>query len=244
MTLPMHGDFAKVRVLELFGPSSGGKSSLAKRLLAVAEEGRGFTLADDRLLQRAGLGWLPGQLARTLAIDALAVLAVCATWRVARAYYAFSAAQALRGAGSARFLLRLNLLRNAWKAVALRLVAPRFAAPGEVLLMDEGPLQTANYLLVRAEGTPDLAALEAFLSVVPLPDAAVYVRLEEELLVHRTQSRGHPRVREGAQTACWRFVHNALTAFDRIAADPRVAERLVRQDALVSPGRAVQEAAS
>jgi hypothetical protein len=244
MTLPMPGELADVRVLELFGPSSGGKSSLAKRLLAAGAEGRAFTLAHDRLLERSGLGWLPGHRARTLVLDALALLAVLATWRAARGYYAFSAAHALRGASSASLRLRLNLLRNAWKAVALRLVAPRFAAPGEVLLMDEGPLQTANYLLVRIEGRPDLAALEAFLRVVPLPDAAVYVRLEEEVLVRRTLSRGHPRVREGSRTACLRFVHNALAAFDRIAAEPRVAARLVREEALLAPEPAVQEVAS
>jgi hypothetical protein len=242
MTFPIHRELAAVRVLELFGPSSGGKSSLAARLLAAPRDGRVFTLAQDRLLERAGLGWLSGHLARTLALDALAALAVLATWRAARAYYAFSAAHALRGAG--RYRLRLNLLRNAWKAVALRLVAPRFAAPGEVLLMDEGPLQTANYLLVRADGAPNLAALEAFLAVVPLPDAAVYVRLDEETLVRRTLSRGHPRVHDGSRTASRRFVRNALVAFDRIAAEPRVAERLLLREALAPSEPAVQEVAS
>jgi hypothetical protein len=244
MTLPIHCELAEVRVLELFGPSSGGKSSLAKRLLTAPRDGRVFTLAQDRLLERVGLGWLSGHLARTLALDALAALAVLATWRAARAYYAFSAAHAFRGAGSASFGLRLNLLRNAWKAVALRLVAPRFAAPGEVLLMDEGPLQTANYLLVRADGAPSLAAVEAFLAVVPLPDAAVYVRLDEEALVRRTLSRGHPRVHDGSRSASRRFVRNALAAFDRIAAEPRVAERLLLREALAPSEPAVKEAAS
>ena len=138
----------------------------------------------------------------------------------------------------------MNLLRNAWKAVALRLVAPRFAAPGEVLVMDEGPLQTANYLLVRADGTPNLAALEAFLRLVPLPDAAVYVRLEEETLVCRTLARGHPRVPNASQTASRRFVRNALAVFDRITAEPRIAERLVPSEALNPTARDVQEVAS
>ncbi|MGH7288668.1 MAG: hypothetical protein ACREI8_11690, partial [Myxococcota bacterium] len=61
------------QVLELFGPSSGGKSSLAARLLA-GEAGPGFVLAADRVLAAAGLGWLPGRALRTLAIDAIAAL--------------------------------------------------------------------------------------------------------------------------------------------------------------------------
>lgn len=244
MKLPIHCEPAEVRVLELFGPSSGGKSSLARRLLTAPGHGRVFTLAQDRLLERAGLGWLAGYRARTLAVDAMAALAVLATWRTARAYYAFSAAHALRGAGSASVRVRLNQLRNAWKAVALRLVVPRFAAPGEVLVLDEGPLQTANYLFVRADRPPNLVALEAFLRVVPLPDAAVYVWLEEETLVCRTLSRGHPRVPDGSRNACRRFVRNALAVFDRIEAEPRVAERLLLREALVPSEPAVQEAAS
>ena len=244
MTLPMQCELAAVRVLELFGPSSGGKSSLARRLLADPGEGRIFTLVGDRLLERVGLGWLPGHLARTLALDALALLAVLVTWRAARACYAFAVVHALGGAGSASLWLRLNLLRNAWKAVALRLVAPRFAVPGEVLVMDEGPLQTAHYLLVRADGAPDLGALEAFLRVVPLPDAAIYVRLEEETLVQRTLARRHPRVPDGSRRSCRRFVRNALAVFDRIASEPRVVERLLLPGALVSPEPAVQDVAS
>jgi hypothetical protein len=244
MTLPIHCELAAVRVLELFGPSSGGKSSLARRLLTDPGEGRVFTLVEDRLLERVGLGWLPGHLARTLAVDALALLALLVTWRAARACYAFAVAHSFGGAGSASLWLRLNLLRNALKAVALRLVAPRFAVPGEVLLMDEGPLQTANYLLVRADGAPDLDALEAFLRVVPLPDAAVYVRLEEETLFRRTLARRHPRVPDGSRRASRRFVRNALAVFDRIASEPRVAERLLLPGALVSPEPAVQDVAS
>ena len=244
MTLPIQCELGAVRVLELFGPSSGGKSSLVRRLLAAPREGCVFTLAQDRLLERAGLGWLSGHLARTLAIDVVAVLAVLVTWRAARAFYSFSAARVLRSAGSASLGLRLNLLRNAWKVVALRLVAPRFAAPGEVLLMDEGPLQAANYLLVRADCAPSPAALETFLRVVPRPDGAVYVRLDEETLVRRTLARGHPRVPDGSRKACGRFVHNALAVFDRIAADPRVSGRLLREEALLAPGPAAREVAS
>ena len=232
-------------MLELFGPSSGGKTTLARHLLSAPREGRVFTLVQDRLLERAWLGWLSGPLVRTLAGDGLAVLAVLATWRSARAFYAFSAAHAFRRARAANLLRRLNMLRNAWKVAAFRLVAPRFAAPGEVLLMDEGPLQAANYLFVSADDrAPTLAALEAFLAVVPLPDAAVYLRRDEDTLVRRTLARGHPRVPDGSRLACGHFVRHALVVFDRIVAEPRVAERLLREEALPSPRPALREPAS
>jgi hypothetical protein len=219
------------RVLELFGPSSGGKSSLAAKLLA---EGPGLVAAEDRLLARAGLGWLPPGRARSAALHGLAALGVLATWREGRAFYRFAADQALRGAWPGSRRLRLHLLRNSWKTAAIRLLAPRLARSGETLLMDEGPLQIANYLLVHSAVAPDAGALETFLRVAPLPDAAAYVRAGEEELVARTLARTHPRVRDGSRTAAARFVAHALAVFDRIAAEPRVRERLVAPEALLA----------
>lgn len=228
-------------VLELFGPSSGGKSSLAARLVA-GEGGAGFIHAEDRLLARFGLAWLPGGLPRILALHAVAALGMLVTWREGRAFYRFAAAQALHGEWPASRLLRLSLLRNAWKAAAIRLLAPRFARPGERLLMDEGPLQAANYLLVHESVAPDAAALDAFLRVVPLPDAAAYLRAGEAELVERTLARTHPRVPAGSRGASERFVAHALSVFERIAVEPRVAARLVAPETLLAAAPASCEA--
>jgi len=240
MTLPPNTE-APPRVLELFGPSSGGKSSLAARL-AADPGGAGFTHAQERLLARVGLGFLREGRLRTGLLHLVAAVGVLVTWREGRAFYRFAAAQALRGAFPASTRLRLHLLRNSWKAAAIRLLAPRLAAPGEWLLMDEGPLQIANYLLVHADAAPDPAALEAFLRVTPVPDAAAYVRASEDELVARTLARTHPRVPKAAPAATARFVANALAVFDRIAAEPRVRERLVAPEALLASAPAAREA--
>ena len=235
MTSSPHAAPRPPRVVELFGPSSGGKSSLGARLLS-GERGARFVRHTDRVLASVGLGWLPGQALRTLAIDAIAALEVIATWRRHRACYARAAALVLRGEGPRGWRLRLMLLRNAWKGAALRILAGRLARPGEVLLMDEGPLQTANYLFVHADQPPAREALDAYLATLPLPDAALYVRTSEEELVERTLARGHPRVPAGSREATRRFVSHALEVFDRIAAEPRVRERLLTAEALLGDG--------
>jgi len=231
MTPPTHVDLGPPRVVELFGPSSTGKSSLAARLVS-GEAGPGFILAGDRVLASAGLGWLPGRLLRTVALDLIALGALVASWRQQRAFYALAAAQALHGPGPSGWLLRLNLLRNSWKCGALRFVAGRLGRPHQVLLMDEGPLQTANYLFVHVDPPPDRAGLDAFLAAVPLPDAALYLRESEEELVARTLARTHPRVASHSPAETRRFVSHALAVFDRIAEDRRVRERLLTPEAL------------
>jgi hypothetical protein len=222
-------------VVELFGPSSGGKSSLGARLLR--EDGKRFVLHTDRVLRSVGLGWLPGAWLRTFALDAIAALEVVASWRKQRACYAAAAAQALSGAGPRDFSLRLMLLRNAWKGVALRLLAGRLARAGEVVLMDEGPLQTANYLFVHVDVAPAREALDAYLAALPLPDAALYVRADEAELARRTLARRHPRVPDGSPEAARRFAAHALEVFDRIAAEPRVRERMIGVEALLEGER-------
>jgi hypothetical protein len=104
--------------------------------------------------------------------------------------------------------------------------------------MDEGPLQTANYLFVHAEEPPAHERLDAYLATLPLPDAALYVRADEEELVARTLARRHPRVPDGSRDATRRFVAHALEVFERIAAEPRVRERLIAPEELAGDGRA------
>jgi hypothetical protein len=203
----------------------------------------------DRVLASLGLGWLPGHLLRTLALDAIALVQVLASWRAHGAAYRRAAAQALRGAGPRSLWLRAMLLRNAWKAIALCLLAERRARPGELLLLDEGPLQTTNYLFVHVDAPPDREALEAYLAVLPLADAALFLRADEDALAERTLARRHPRVPDGSPEATRRFVRHALAVFDRVAIEPRVAERLIHLDRLLgaaeataASGRAPKEA--
>lgn len=226
---PRPADAGPPRSVELFGPSSGGKSTLGARLSGGRSRIRA-QLHGDRVLAHFHLGWLPFALLRTLALDAIAIVQVLATWGAHGDCYRLAAGQALRGEGPRGGFRRLMILRNAWKGVALCLLAGRVARPGELLLLDEGPLQTANYLFVHVDAPPARAALDAYLAVLPLAEAALFVRADEDTLVERTLVRGHPRVPSGSDEATRRFVRHALEVFDRVAVEPRVAERLIHLD--------------
>ena len=91
---------------------------------------------------------------------------------------------------------------------------------------------------MHADASPDREALAAYLATLPLPDAALYVQVGEEELVARTLARTHPRVPKGSREATRRFVAHALEAFERVAAEPRVRERLITREELAGEGRA------
>jgi hypothetical protein len=242
MSSPSRSDSTAPRSLELFGPSSGGKSTLVSRFLAGRCAMR-VVLHTDRILSAFFLGWLPGWLLRTMALDTIALGAVVATWPLHGRCYRLAAAQALRGRGPRSLYERGMLLRNAWKGVALCVLAERLARPGEVLLLDEGSLQTANYLFVHADVPPSREALEAYLAVLPLPGAALFLRANEDELVERTLARGHARVPDGSREATRRFVRHTLDVLDRVAIEPRVAARLIDLDELLGPKRATEACA-
>jgi len=214
-------------VVELFGCTSAGKSSLARRLVgAVPAAWR----ADDFALARAGLGWLPGRLTRLVALDLLA-LGACLGARHRRREFFRCAWSCLRRLPAELSLARrLNVARNVFKVAGIREIAER--APREaLLLLDEGTLQSAHYLFVQPYAEPDLERLGGFLARVPLPDVAVYLREEEPTLVRRTLARGHPRIPQRSPEATRLFLARAERVFAAIAGEARVQDRLLVVDA-------------
>jgi hypothetical protein len=240
MTLPAHPirPAADPIQVELFGCSSSGKSSLAPRLLRSARAlGVEATLSEDLVLRQVGLeGLRPGWL-RTLCVDLLAAAACLATWREHRAFLRLVVAT-LRGLPArVPWPQRLNMARNVIKKTGVRALVRRRAGPGELVVLDEGTLQTAHYLFVQACTEPDPARIDAFLARVPLPDVAVYVREDESTLVRRTVARGHKRLSDRSSDSVARFVRRAVFTLERVADAPPVQERLLvldRSDAAIS----------
>ncbi len=215
--------------IELFGCSSAGKSSLAPRILRAARSrGVPASMSEDFVLRQLGLDGIRSRWLRTPLVDLMALGSCVALGESRRDFlrFAWRSARALP-VGWPR---RLNTARNVLKKTAIRELIRRRASPREIVVMDEGTLQTAHYLFVQPHAPPDLARLEEFLKRVPLPDVAVYVRETEAELVRRTARRGHARLRQASETKAAAFVAHALRSFAAIAAHARVRARLIVLD--------------
>jgi hypothetical protein len=122
----------------------------------------------------------------------------------------------------------LNLARNALRKVGIYdIVRRRRGAAEHVLVDNEGVLQAAHNLFVHVAREPDLAQVDAFADIAPVPDAVVYRRVDASTLRERTVARGHKRVPGGTVAAADRFVERAEAVFDRLTSHPRVRSRLV-----------------
>ncbi len=217
--------------IELFGCSSAGKSSLAPRLLQSARAlGVKAALSEDFVLRQIGLERMRVRWLRTLCVDLLAGAACLRAWRDQRAFLRLVGRNLRRLPPGVSWPRRLNAARNVLKMTGVREIVRRRAAPGELVVLDEGTLQTAHYLFVQPCAEPDPVELGAFLERVPLPDVAVYVRETESTLVRRTVARGHKRIPDPTSESVARFVRRALFTLERVADAPRVKERLLVLD--------------
>lgn len=215
--------------IDLVGCTSAGKSTLAKNILhACREQGMDIVLGDDLVLSAVRLGWVKSSLLRKGLVNLAALCACLVTWRSNREIYAFAA----------RHLLQLPIaplekfytLRNVLKRVGIHEIVRRREAGQQVILIDEGVLQSAHSLFVHVSAQVKADQLSAFADLVPLPDVIVYLRQPETLLIDRTLKRGHKRIPDGSSDSVSRFIRQAIAMFDELARFPAIASRLLVVD--------------
>jgi thymidylate kinase len=99
-----------------------------------------------------------------------------------------------------------------------------------VLADNDGILQGVHNLFVHQNSPADLHKIAAYVELVPMPDAVLYLQQEEEILVSRTLGRGHARVAGNSPDEVARFIRQAVAVFDELISAPKVQERLLIVD--------------
>ncbi|NLD73556.1 MAG: hypothetical protein GX649_12670 [Chloroflexi bacterium] len=202
--------------IELIGCTSAGKSTLARGILeGCRADGLDVVLGDDLVLGYLGLSRVGYPLLRSLLLNLMGVAAGLASWRSSRPL--MSVAVRILRPLPIPLPTKVHTLRNVLKRLGIDALVRRRSAAGRVVLLDEGVLQAAHYLLVQLSVPVDGEALAAFARLAPRPDVAVYLRPPEAVLVARTLARGHPRVPRGSPEAAAVFVGRAVETFDGLA---------------------------
>jgi len=172
-------------------------------------------------------------------VNLIALFVGLATWRRNLAFYRFVLRTIVRLPWAVAWPERLHIGRNVVKNIGIHEIVRRRAADRQIVLLDEGPLQTAHYLFVHVAGELDTSDLAAFIRLVPLPDVVVYVSQNEYVLIERTLRRGHKRISVRSYANVQRFIRRAVAIFDELEHQSALGGRLVAVDA--QPGAAKQE---
>ncbi len=212
--------------VELIGCTSSGKSLLAQRIQKTGQARALEVLKDDDfVLQKYGLNWLRSKFARTVAIDVCSLSICMLSLRKHGTFCAFTVRHALKL--PVGWFERLNIVRNVFKKIGTYEIIRRRASDVQMIVVDEGTLHTAHYLFVHVKVEPDKAALTKFMRTVPLPDIAVLIQENENVLIGRTQQRGHKRISQPSRENIERFVHRAIQTFSKLRQAPGLQNRFI-----------------
>lgn len=215
-------------IIELFGSTSSGKSTLLEGIIKAShEQGIKAYNAEAYVLGKVRLNWLRGYLPRTLAIDLIALLNSLFAWRRNFDFFYLMATVLLSLPSKTGLFTKLNIARNVLKKIGIYEYIRRNSNDQEIVLMDEGTINTANYLFVHPGVERSDLHFSTFVRTVPLPDVAIYLREDEEILVERTLERGHKRIQNGSAKRVEKFIKLSMDTFETLIQNIRIASRLV-----------------
>lgn len=215
--------------IELIGCTSSGKSTLTKGMVqASREQGITTLTADDFVLKQIRLNWIKSHLLRTLLIHLVAFFACLVTWRKNIEFYQFAMRHLFHL--PIAWLEKLYLFRNVLKKIGIFEIIRFRDTNQQVILVDEGVLQTAHNLFVHVSVHVKREQILTFARLIPLPDVIVYMRQSESLLLERVNKRGHKRIPNRSNGNVARFIKQAIATFDTLVQDPVVESRLLVVD--------------
>jgi thymidylate kinase len=217
--------------IELIGCTGAGKSTLLDGILRACRElGIDASSGDDYVLKKAHLNWIGGYLPRTLLVDLISLTICLLAWRKYSGFYRLASKIIFSLPVELGWFEKLNIARNTLKKIGIHEIVHLYGSDEQIVLMDEGTLNTANCLFVHLSTELPAADFSNFVTLVPMPDAAIYLRQDEEILVERTLARGHKRIRGGSRAAVEHFIKRAVSTFDGLVAHSAIASRVVEVD--------------
>ena len=217
--------------IEIIGCTGAGKSTLLEGILKACRElGIEASSGDDYVLKKAHLNWVGGYLPRTLLVDLISLIICSLTWRKYSDFYRLVFRVIFGLPAEISWFERLNLARNTFKKIGIHEIVHLRGSDEQIVLMDEGTLNTASCLFVHLSTELPATEFSNFVRLVPVPDAAIYLRQDEEILIERTMARGHKRIREGSRSAVERFIKRAVSTFDGLVQHSAIASRVIEVD--------------
>jgi len=217
---------ASPMIVEITGCSGSGKSTLLKEILRqCAERGLPVATAEDVALPR-----LPSAIRRHPTLQNLALdlrgVGETITLRRDRDFLAFAMSVIRRDTD--RAVTALSACRGVLRKLGVHSVLAREANGWSAVLVDEGTIHSAHYVLVHVNHPPRREDVEAFCRLVPMPDLVVHVVAPLETVLARTFARSDPPLRRRSKEEMERFIRHAYTMFDLLMSQDTLSRKTLR----------------
>ncbi len=214
--------------IEFIGCTSSGKSTLIQNIVQTTDGQTGQPITSyDFVLAHFGLGWVTHHKVRMALLNIFTLLACLATLRRHRELLRLTL-NVLRDLPSAvPWIDKVKVTRLVCRNIGIYEIVGRYSTDEQIVLADEGMLQIAHYLFVHLAAAPDMKMVSAFVSMTPLPDAVIYLRQPDEVLINRTRARGHHRVPDNSLAGVACFIQRAAAVFEHIAQASVVQDRII-----------------
>lgn len=191
---------APTRIVEFIGCTGAGKSSLFAEILSILKgQGARVLSSDEAVMRHWGIPStrFRSQRVRSLLIDALTFpFFIVAVVRRPRLWWLVLG---IVWRDVEYPFLRLNIYRNVAKRLgADALFRQSGRIRGALVLVDEGLVHQADSLFAHPNSSWRPEELRAYVEMLSLPDAIVYVEAEFESLIERISARGHQRLPRSA----------------------------------------------
>jgi thymidylate kinase len=213
-------------IVEITGCSGSGKSTLLKEILRqCAERGVPVATAEDVALPRLPRAIRRNPTLQNLALD-LRGVGETITLRRDRDFLAFAMSVIRRDTD--RAVTALSACRGVLRKLGVHSVLAREANGWKAVLVDEGTIHSAHYVLVHVNHPPRREDVEAFCRLVPMPDLVVHVVAPLETVLRRTFARSDPPLRRRSKEEMERFIRHAYMMFDLLMSDERLSRKTLR----------------
>jgi O-antigen/teichoic acid export membrane protein/thymidylate kinase len=213
-------------IVEITGCSGSGKSTLLKEILRqCAERGVPVATAEDVALPRLPRAIRRHPTLQNLALD-LRGVGETITLRRDRDFLAFAMSVIRRDTD--RAVTALSACRGVLRKLGVHSVLARDANGWKAVLVDEGTIHSAHYVLVHVNHPPRREDVEAFCRLVPMPDLVVHVVAPLETVLRRTFARSDPPLRRRSKEEMERFIRHAYMMFDLLMSDETLSRKTLR----------------
>ncbi len=213
-------------IVEFIGSSGAGKTTLISEVQRKLADITDVTTSFDLVASQLSLRHVTHPTARNLIQEFIGFPYLIRSLGRHKAFIVFILRMLARQANFSLFTL--NNLRSLERKIGVYEIIRR-DPHNRIVLVDEGTVLSAHNVFVYSNAAYTCEEIARFASLVPLPDAIVYIKAPVDSLVQRSLNRTDPprEMRSKDRAVIERYINRAVRMFDGLIKADNIQRRLL-----------------